>query len=207
MKFTRKHILDILNNKGEVTARELSHALRITQADVRHHLGNMQSEGLIVITGLKRDGRRGRPARCYSLASSAHEDNFDLLSSALLSAALENMNLETRSNFLKQVSEKLIGEFKPRGSLVQRLVESVSQLNSLGYEARWEAHADAPHLILSKCPFSKLYSQHPELKDLDLYLLEYLLNETVTRIDTTSDQGQNLYIFQVGMKTPTQSEA
>lgn len=204
MKHTRKRILDILTNKDQITARELSHALRITQADVRHHLGNMLDEGLIIITGVKRDGRRGRPARYYSLAASAEEDNFDLLSSALLNAALEDADQQTKNVFLKQVAAKLIGEFTPHGPLVQRLVEAVSRMNSLGYEARWEAHADAPHLILAHPPFDKLYSRHPELNELDNYLVEYLLDEQVARITTSSFLEQNLAMFQIGGHTTRQ---
>jgi predicted ArsR family transcriptional regulator len=205
MKNTRKRILDILTNKDQITARELSHALSITQADVRHHLGNMIDEGLILITGVKRDGRRGRPARYYSLASSAEEENFDLLSSALLNAALEDADQQTKNLFLRQVAAKLTGEFNPHGPLVPRLVEAVSRMNSLGYEARWEAHADAPHLILARCPFEKLYSRHPELNELDKYLVEYLLDEQVARITTPSLLEQNLSMFQIGSHTTRQA--
>jgi predicted ArsR family transcriptional regulator len=206
MKFTRKRILDVLTNKEEVTARELSRAIGVTQADVRHHLINMLSEGLIVITGTQRNGRRGRPSRRFSLAAAANKTNFDLLSSALLSTTFENLDLQARSGFLQGVALNLIGEFKPRGPLVQRLVQAVSHLKSLGYQVRWEAHADAPRLILTRCPFAKLYSQHSELYELDKFLLEYLLGENVTRINTPTNQDGDHHIFQVGKTLPSVEE-
>lgn len=207
MKFTRKRILDVLTNKEEVTARELSRALGVTQADIRHHLTNMLSEGLIVITGSQRDGRRGRPSRRFSLAAAANKENFDLLSSALLSTALENLHLQARTSFLQGVAANLIGDFKPRGPLVQRLAQAVSRMNSLGYQARWEAHADAPRLILTHCPFAELYCQHSELYELDKYLLEYLLDENVTHINAHTKQDGDHYKFQVGSTTLSVQES
>jgi predicted ArsR family transcriptional regulator len=199
MKFTRKRILEIISNKGEVTARELSRALGVTQADIRHHINTMLSEGLIVVTGVQREGRRGRPARRYSSAAAANKDYFDLLSSALLSTSLRNLEPEAITDYLNGVAANLIGEYIPKGPPFQRLVNSVSQLNSLGYRSRWEAHADAPRLILTHCPFARLYTQHPELNELDTLLLEYLLGTRVIRLPSATTQGEDHHVFQVGI--------
>ena len=94
MKPTRQRLLDLLKNRNNQTAAELSRALGVTQADVRHHLSKMIDEGLIVQAGHQRVARRGRPARRYILAADALKDNFDLLSGALLTTTLADLSPE-----------------------------------------------------------------------------------------------------------------
>lgn len=198
MKSTRQRLLDIIKNKSNCTAAELGRALQLTQADVRHHLSNMVAEGLIVVTGTKRDGRRGRPARQFSIAAAAHRDNFNLLSSALLAASLPNLSPSGQRAYFQHVASHLAGENIPSGALAQRLVGAVEKLNELGYSARWEAHADAPHLILEHRPFASLLSQHPELIQLDVSLLEILLSESVHQIEAPNQEDDGDSIFLIG---------
>ena len=198
MKSTRQRLLDILNSRPNTTAAELSRALQLTQADVRHHLSNMVEEGLVVATGYQRGGRRGRPARKFSIAAAALKDNFDLLSSALLAVSLQNLSLPDRMVFLRHVAAQLAGEITSSSALAQRLVGAVEKLNELGYQARWEAHADAPRLILEHCPFASLLPKHPELCQLDACLLEILLKEPVAQIESLAHEDGGHCIFLVG---------
>jgi predicted ArsR family transcriptional regulator len=115
MKSTRQHLLDILKNKPNCTAAELSRAMQLTKADVRHHLSNMVAEGLIVVTGHLHSGRRGRPARQFSIAAE-QDHNFDLLSSALLAVSLQNLSPSGQSAYFKQ------GQLKSSMNLDTRLV-------------------------------------------------------------------------------------
>ena len=198
MKSTRQRLLDILKNRPNTTAAELSRALQLTQADVRHHLSNMVDEGLVVETGYQRGGRRGRPARKFSIATATLKDNFDLLSSALLAVSLQNLSPPDRMVFLRDVAVKLAGEHASGGPLAQRLAGAVVRLNELGYQARWEAHADAPRLILEHCPFASLLPKHPELCQLDACLLENLLKEPVAQIESLTHEDGGHCIFLVG---------
>jgi predicted ArsR family transcriptional regulator len=195
MKSTRQQILELLKNRSDLTAGELSRALMLTQADVRHHLANMVEEGLLVITGHHRSGYRGRPARQYCLAAIALKNNYDLLSSALLSASLESLPQSEQTNLLRRVATALVGEVKPSGPLTQRLIQATGRLNELGYKSRWEAHIDAPRLILGRCPFATLLSQHPELCHLDAYLLEILLGESVSQQSTHTNDHPCIYLI------------
>ena len=198
MKSTRQRLLDILKNRPNTTTAELSRALQLTQADVRHHLSNMVDEGLVVATGYQRGGRRGRPARKFSIATATLKDNFDLLSSALLAVSLQNLSPPDRMVFLRDVAVKLAGEHASGGPLAQRLAGAVVRLNELGYQARWEAHADAPRLILEHCPFASLLPKHPELCQLDACLLENLLKEPVAQIESLAHEDGGHCIFLVG---------
>ena len=198
MKATRQRLLELLKNRNMGTASELSRALGVTQADVRHHLSKMMDEGLIVTAGHQRAGRRGRPARRYALAAASLKDNFDLLAKALLTISLADLSQEELNLFLCRVAAVLVGETKLQGPLSQRLVRAIEKLNELGYVSRWEAHATAPRLILEHCPFAKLLPQHPQLCQLDACMLEILLDEPVVQIESRTENATIQCIFTVG---------
>ena len=198
MKATRQRLLDLLKNRNMGTAAELSRALGVSQADARYHLSKMVKEGLIVVLGHQRAGRRGRPARRYALADAALKDNFDLLSSALLTIALSEQSPEELHSFLCRVAAALVGETDLQGPLSQRLVRAIEKLNQLGYISRWEAHSTAPRLILEHCPFAKLLPQHPQLCQLDACMLEILLDQRVIQIESRTENLINQCIFVVG---------
>lgn len=180
IKSTRQRILEILSNQELASAAELSRALNVTQANVRYHLANMETEGLIIAQEPKHLGRRGRPARRFSLASNALQDNYDTLSASLLDTMLEHASEPE----LERVAANMAGGFKSRGPLGSRLVQAVDQLNARHYHARWEAHADSPQVIFEHCPFASLRPEYPVLCQIDSYLLEYLLGEQVKQIAT-----------------------
>ena len=198
MKSTRQRLLDVLENQPGATAADLSRALEVTQADIRHHLTNMVQEGLIVTTGQQRSGRRGRPARRFSLAASVYKDNFDLLSRSLLITSLENLSPSEGSAFLERVANQLLSEYTTHGPLSQRLVQAVNQLNELGYQTRWEAHAEAPRIIFERCPFAALRPEHPELCQLDTMQLEILTDASITLLESNAHLDNGYCMFLVG---------
>jgi predicted ArsR family transcriptional regulator len=204
MSSTRQRLLEIIENRPEITAAELSRAVQLSQADIRHHLSNMLQEGLIVTTGHQHNGRRGRPARRFSLAASIYKDNFDLLSSALLSASLESKSPDQRSTFLDTIAGKLVSDAKMKGSLSQRLVKVVNHLNELGYQSRWEAHTEAPHIIFERCPFAALRPKHPEICRIDSRQIEILSAEPVTIVESNAHLEDGFCLFLVGYSKPNE---
>ncbi len=198
MKTTRQRLLDMIRNKPGITAAELSRALQITQSDIRHHLANMLEEGLILTAGKDYSSRRGRPARKFTLTALSFQDNFDLLSKALLTTYLEDFPSENQKVYLQRVAENILGDVKLRGPLSQRLVEGIEKLNSLGYQSRWEAHSDAPRLIYERCPFAALRPEHPELCRIDTYLVELLLGESITQAESNAHLDNGYCLFIVG---------
>lgn len=179
MKSTRKRLIDYLNTRRVATAMELSHALQVSPADIRHHLAILQARGTVEEVGARKTGGRGRPAALFSLSKQVLGDNLDNLSSALLADALEKTSHEGHSRLLKRIASRLQGDFKTNGSLTNRLYQSINRLNQMNYQARWEAHSNAPHLILGHCPYSDIISNHPELCQMDAELLAGLLGKTV----------------------------
>lgn len=199
VKTTRQQILDHLRARRTATAREISRVLRMTPANARHHLNTLIQEGVIEAVGLQSPGGKGRPSRLYRLTRPAHHHSLDSLASALLEELVSRLPPEEREQGLKRLARRLEGERAPAPpeepqtpsrSLSQGLYEAVRRLNELHYSARWEAHRQAPRLILGSCPFSAIIEQHPELCRMDAHLLEGLAGAPVRQIARLEPDGE-----------------
>jgi predicted ArsR family transcriptional regulator len=177
VKTVRQRILDHLQTKQIVSALEVSRALSMTPANARHHLAILVDEGAVKITGDRPPSGRGRPAYLYSPARQAQQHNLDRLASGLLEEFFKRLPEEEQREALRRIARRFQGEEpgKGAGSLTQRLNQAVKRLNDLHYQARWEAHAQAPRLTLGHCPFAAILPAHPELCQMDADLLEGLL--------------------------------
>lgn len=181
MKSTRQRILDYLGNHRAVTAEELSHALHMTAANVRYHLAILLQRGLVTVGGERPSKGRGRPAKVYSLPYHRLGENLALLASALLKQAIDLNDFQDQREFLRRIARLIIGKLQPGGGLSQQLFQTVKRLNELNYQARWEAHADAPTVIFGHCPYLSILADHPELCALDAAILEEMLANPVTQ--------------------------
>lgn len=181
MKTSRQQVLDYLRVQRAASAAELSQALQMTAANVRHHLTILEQQGLIERSGWRISAGRGRPAQVFCLSEQARGHNLERLASVLLTACFGLLPGEPSQAILERLVQLLIPT-APAGSLTQRLNSTVRTLNEMHYEARWEAHAEAPRLILSHCPYATLPVTHPELCRLDALLIEKLLHSSVQSI-------------------------
>jgi predicted ArsR family transcriptional regulator len=170
---TRSRILDYLRKQQTATVHELSSALTMTGANVRHHLGVLESNGLIELVSQRREGR-GRPVGVYGLSRRMLSDGLDGLAGALLEGLLRNASEVAQEAGLQSVALRLGGDNMPGPdtSLLLRLTQVVDRLNELHYQARWEAGIDGAHIILGYCPYAAIIATHPELCRMDAYLLE-----------------------------------
>ena len=67
MTTARQKVLTYLDKSRTASAREISRALKMSAATVRHHLRVLVSDGRLEMTSVRgRDGR-GRPEKVYSL--------------------------------------------------------------------------------------------------------------------------------------------
>ena len=185
-KSTRQRILDVLSNQDQVTAAEIGRTLSLTQADVRYHLSRMVAEGLVVVTQPRKSGRRGRPARRYILASKSMQDNYQLFTRSLLLTIRETYSDVERIKIFQQIANQFVGGFSAAGPPGLRLLQVVELLNKLNYQARWEAHADAPRVIFDRCPYASLRPEYSELCRLDAVLLEILLGKPVNLVESNA---------------------
>jgi predicted ArsR family transcriptional regulator len=176
MKSTRQRILDYFATHKTVTAPELSHALHQTAANVRHHLAILLDREQIQAVGERIPKGPGRPATVYRLSQQAMGENMDSLSKALLEESLDGLEPGEQDDFLKRVTHRLQGGLELKGTLTRRLYQAVHRLNAMHYQSRWEAHAEAPHLIFEHCPYRSILEEHPELCRMDAHLIEAMVD-------------------------------
>ena len=177
MTTSRTQLLDYLHRHPHATATEISHVLGTTAANVRHHLSVLVEIGVVEVISSRPQSGRGRPSKLYALSSRVHEHNLGGLASTCLTVLLDDQLDERKSEILRQLAIHLaagIGPGSQPSSLGQRITKAVLRLNALGYKARWEAHSQAPHLVLGHCPYAAILPEHPELCQMDAYLLEQL---------------------------------
>lgn len=201
MKTTRQLLCEHLQLKRTASAAELARALRLTPANIRHHLSGLMAEGVVEKVGQRPTSGRGRPVQLFGLVEQLSRNNLALLVKALLTEMEKECSDSERESIFKRLAAHLLGADGPTArTLAQRYVQTIQYLNSINYQARWEAHARAPRVIFSHCPYAAVIQDHPELCLLDQYLLEELLGEgarQVSKLEITP-QGARQCIFLIG---------
>jgi predicted ArsR family transcriptional regulator len=172
---TRQKILDYLKRNRTVSSREIARALRMTPANARHHLGILAADGRVEVINQRQVGR-GRPEKVYRLAGTLVGDNLAALADAILTEAGGKIAME-------KLGRQIAGENTVAAqSLARKLTSTVERLNKMHYQARWEAGAEGPHIILGNCPYSAIVEEHPELCKMDMALLSELLGGDVNQL-------------------------
>ncbi|MBX3004734.1 MAG: helix-turn-helix domain-containing protein [Anaerolineales bacterium] len=195
MQATRQRILDFLSARGSATAKQMALAFGMSSQNLRHHLEILEQRQLISASQPAGRRGRGRPQRLYALAPQAQPDGLAGLSRALLHGLPVGGKAAARS--LRALAQRLLGPRRPSGHGSQRLLAAMRQLEPLGYRPRWEARPEGPQVVLGHCPFSAIIAQHPELCQMDAYLLEELLDTPLEQISKlqTGPQGTPQCIF------------
>lgn len=182
----------------------------MTPANVRHHLRVLIDEGAVELATRIPPHGRGRPALLYTLTQKSHDHNLDGLAHALLETYLEDLSNEERSRLLQHLASLLAldEEHKPASqpaSLTHRLYHAIQHLNKMGYQARWEAHREAPRLSLGHCPYVDILPEHPELCQVDAYLIEELLGVPARQIKKRAQdsRGARYCLFIAGKTNPS----
>jgi len=93
------------------------------------------------------------------------------------------------------VGKRLAGENNSVGQpLMRRLAATVDHLNQMHYQARWEAGAEGPRIVLGHCPYSAVIERHPGLCRMDTELLGNLVSGKVRQtVKLESGAGGVLY--------------
>lgn len=177
MVTTRSQILSFLEKRGQASAIEISRALKLTPANIRHHLKMLQNEGVVVSVQLDRATGRGRPAYLYALSAQQKAHNLERLCMSLLEYIRTTKSEDETTTFLRFIAQQLVSGHltAPKRSLTTRLIFTMKILNEMSYRASWEAHREAPTIKFSHCPYATLVDAFPELCQMDKYLLETLM--------------------------------
>lgn len=186
MVTTRDKILSFLRHRGPASATELSRALKLTPANIRHHLRVLQKEGVVLPIHFERTGPKGRPACLYGLSEQQEAHNLDRLCAAFLELLRIRFSSGEKTAFLRSLAQQLVADqaILSQLHLTQRLILAIKALNQMSYQASWEAHREAPTIKFSHCPYLDLVEVFPELCQMDVYLLEALMKCPVELVAT-----------------------
>ena len=176
MLTARQKVLAYLNKTRTASAREVSRALKMSAANVRHHLRVLVSDGRLEAAAVRGREGRGRPEKVYSLPRAALGDNLAVLADALLGEAGSGVRMEALA---KQLASETNMASEP---LARRLNLTIEKLNQMNYHARWEAGPEGPRIIFGHCPYAAIIEKHPELCRMDEALLKALMGQSAEQL-------------------------
>lgn len=192
MVTARQKVLSYLTKNRSASAREISRALKMSTATVRHHLRVMLSDGRLEISFVRGREGRGRPEKVYSLPSAALGHNLSALSDAVLAEAGTSVRMNA-------VAERLAGGVTfATQPVAKRLNLTVEKLNAMNYHARWEAGPQGPRLIFGHCPYAAIIEKHPELCQMDENLIDELMGDSATQMFKIGKDGSAMCVFALG---------
>ena len=179
MKSTRERILQTLLRRPRSTISELAEAVGINPISVRHHLTNLQVEGLVGADE-ERHGV-GRPRLVYFLTEDGLErfpTRYLRLTTRLLSQMKEKLPQPMVSEMFRQVADDLAsrheGQLKNL-SVEERLDTMRDLLADEGFVVEWEKQGSQYLIHEITCPYLQVGQDHPEVCTVDQTLISKML--------------------------------
>jgi DeoR family suf operon transcriptional repressor len=179
MKSTRDRILQTLLRQPRTTIIELAKAVGINPISVRHHLTNLQVEGLVSAEE-ERHGV-GRPRLVYFLTETGMErfpTRYLRLTTRLLAQMKESMPEPVVSQLFAKMADGLAQEYadQMKGlSMEERLDLAKSLLAEEGFTVEWEKDGEQYRIHEITCPYLQIGQSHPEVCTIDQTLISRML--------------------------------
>jgi len=195
----RQKVLTYLAKNRAVSAAQIGRALKMSAANVRHHLSVLCSDGRASIVGQTKQDGRGRPVKLYGLSQKLMGDNLALLLDVLLDEFIGGMSPSKREAALMAVARRMLevsGSIGLNIPIAKRLTLVLEKINEMKYQARWEAGAEGPRVIFASCPYAAIIEKHPELCKMDATMLAAYLNSD-TRQTAKIEKGMGVCIFAI----------
>src|SRR5688572_12226458 len=171
MKSTKDKILQTLLRKPKITINELAEAVGINPISVRHHLTNLQVEGLVAAEE-ERHGV-GRPHLIYRLTEDGMEKfptRYLRLTSRLLQKMKDTMPEPVVHKLFSDIGEGLAEEHagKMHGLTMEERLDIVkSVLDQEGFSVSWEKSGEQYKIHEISCPYLQIGVHHPEVCAVD----------------------------------------
>ena len=191
MKSTRDKILQTLLRKPRSTINGLADAVGINPISVRHHLTNLQMEGLVEAQE-ERHGV-GRPRLAYTLTDEGMErfpTRYLRLTTRLLTQMKETMPGPVVAKLFSQIAEDLASEYSQdmQGlSMEERLDFVKEMLGQEGFTVEWEKKNGQYHIHEISCPYYQIGIAHPEVCTVDQTLISKMLALPASRVQCILD--------------------
>lgn len=179
----------------------LAKAVSINPISVRHHLTNLQMEGLVEA----REERHGvgRPRLAYSLTQEGMErfpTRYLRLTTRLLAQMKESMSGPTINKLFSQMAENLAADYTDQikgMSMEERLDTVKALLNEEGFTVEWEKTGDSYQIHEIACPYYQIGQNHPEVCTVDQTLISKMLAVPVNKVQCILSGGtQCTYVVQ-----------
>ncbi|MBZ0309271.1 MAG: ArsR family transcriptional regulator [Anaerolineae bacterium] len=182
---TRRHIVEILKERGECTVDDLVNDLKdrlqrpITTVTIRHHLDKLQAEGLIEPPQVRRRETPGRPQYVYTLSSRGKDyfpNNYAGLAEELLTQLKHHLPRQQINVIIENVADRMASSAQiPDAPMPQKLDRVVAYMNQKGYTAAWEQTDGGFILTTINCPYERVASSHAEVCEIDFRLVASML--------------------------------
>lgn len=179
MKSTRDRILQSLLGQPKMTINALAEAVGINPISVRHHLTNLQVEGL-VSSEEERHGV-GRPHLVFRLTEDGMEKfptRYLRLTSRLLQRMKDTMSQPVVEKLFSDIGEGLALEYAGRMqglSMEERLDLVKSVLDEEGFRVEWEKAGEQYKIHEISCPYLQIGAAHPEVCAVDQTIISKML--------------------------------
>jgi DeoR family transcriptional regulator, suf operon transcriptional repressor len=186
MKSTRDRILQTLLHHPRTTINELAVAVGINPISVRHHLTNLQVEGL-VSADEERHGV-GRPRLVYFLTEDGMEKfptRYLRLTTRLLAQMKDKFPQPMVSEMFKEVATAMAAEHtnELKGlSVEERLDVMKALLGEEGFVVEWEKQGSQYLIHEITCPYLQVGQDHPEVCTVDQTLISKMLAVPANKI-------------------------
>ena len=201
MKSTKDKILQTLLRRPKITINDLAEAVGINPISVRHHLTNLQMEGLIAADE-ERHGV-GRPRLVYSLTEDGLESfptKYFRLTTRLLTQMKDSMPGPVVANLFSQIAEAMANEYSDQMkglSMEERLDFVKEMLAQEGFTVEWEKKGSEYQIHEISCPYYQIGVTHPEVCTVDQTLISRMLALPANKVQCILDGGTHCtYVVQ-----------
>ena len=206
MKSTRDKILQTLLRKPKSTINDMAEAVGINPISVRHHLTNLQMEGLVEAEE-ERHGV-GRPRLVYILTSEGMErfpTRYLRLTNRLIAQMKQTMPAPAVSQLFGQIAEDLVSDYANdvKGLGMEARLDFVKDLLAQeGFTVEWEKKDGSYQIHEISCPYYQIGIAHPEVCTVDQTLISKMLALPVNRVQCILDGAAHCtYVVQSNVKT------
>jgi len=179
MKSTREKILQTLLHNPRSAINSLAEAVGINPISVRHHLTNLQMEGLV--EGQEERHGVGRPRLVYILTDEGMErfpTRYMQLTTRLLTQMKDTMPGPVVTKLFSQIAEDIASRYSKdmHGlSMEERLDFVKDTLEHEGFTVEWEKKDGQYRVHEISCPYYQIGVAHPEVCIVDQTLISKML--------------------------------
>jgi DeoR family suf operon transcriptional repressor len=183
---TRQTILETLQSRGKCTVKELARAAGVSPVSVRHHLSNLQADGLIKIEEVRHGV--GRPRHLFSLTDAAHElfpTRYYRLANRLLLEIKDTLPEGSVDELFSGMAADITEQF--RGALAglpisDKLPALARLLEEEGFQVAIEKEGGRVLIKELTCPYLHVGRKHPEVCLVDRSVIAGALGLPVERV-------------------------